>query len=59
MVIEKIQDWDWLDWKWVPDGYDQRQSPTPTSANMVFLAEKLNEVIDAVNALQDRENDGE
>jgi len=52
MSIKKIDDWDWPDCLYEPDGYDRKRVPEATSRNMRMLAEKINEIIDSLNSAQ-------
>ncbi len=54
MSIEKIDDWDWPDYLYEPDGYDQKRVPTATTANVQFLANRLNEAIEIIARLESR-----
>ena len=48
MSIEKLNSWDFPDNEWKPDGYDIKQVPAATTANMTVIIDKINELIDAV-----------
>jgi len=49
MYIEKIDSWDWPDTVSLFDGIEQKRQPEVTRKNLDYLANKLNEVIDAIN----------
>lgn len=51
--IEQLKEWE-MDYVWIPDGYDQKQVPEPTTRNMTILMEKINELVDRVNELERR-----
>ena len=54
MTVEKITQWDWSDCLYEQDGYEHRRVPEATSENLRILADKINEIIDALAALDEK-----
>ena len=50
-MIDKINRWNWPDTIGVPEGYDIKHIPDNTRRNLQYLADKVNELIEAVNKL--------
>ena len=48
--MDKITMWDLPDCAHEPDGYDLKRVPIPSRDNMIFLINKINELVDIVNA---------
>jgi len=49
--ISELTAWDMADTVSIPDGYDHKQIPEATSANMEILMSKINELTGVVNQL--------
>ena len=47
--LERIEDWSWPSYTYEPDGRDMKTVPDLSVANLKFLADELNMVIDRIN----------
>jgi hypothetical protein len=56
-MINEITVWDLPNTKLVPDGYDVTTVPDVSAANIKFLMDKVNELIQVINKLTPAEED--
>lgn len=54
VLIPNLSAWDFPATAYVPEGWDMTQIPKATDENILFLMNKLNEVIDVVNDLKEK-----
>ena len=52
-MIEKLSEFDWPITEDVPDGYYMKSVPKPSTKNLMFLFNKINEIIDLINPKED------